>query len=74
MPVLRKNMIASDWVIFSPGRAKRPSGFYAGTKDKFEALKERPAYRESCPFCGGNESPEDKVIFAQDGDDGRDFH
>ncbi|OHD57335.1 MAG: galactose-1-phosphate uridylyltransferase [Spirochaetes bacterium GWF1_51_8] len=63
MPVIRKNLITNDWVIFSPGRSKRPTDFHKTEKDNLDALKERPAYRDNCPFCRGNENPEDKEIF-----------
>jgi UDPglucose--hexose-1-phosphate uridylyltransferase len=63
MPVIRKNLITNDWVIFSPGRSKRPTDFHKKEKDNLDALRERPAYRDNCPFCRGNEKPEDSEIF-----------
>jgi UDPglucose--hexose-1-phosphate uridylyltransferase len=70
MQILRKNMITNDWVIFSPDRAKRPSDFHKHEKDNFDLLAERPEYRDSCPFCRGNEKPDDKLIFTIDGEEG----
>lgn len=63
MSVFRKNVITNDWVIFAPNRAKRPHDFKHDEKDNVAVLAERPAYRESCPFCPGNEKPEDSELF-----------
>jgi len=48
MAELRKDPIIERWVIISPERGKRPSGFSV----------EEPAKREEkkCPFCEGNEA------------------
>lgn len=59
MSVYRKNLITNDWVIFAPNRASRPHELKGHEVDNVDLLAERPAYRETCPFCRGNEKPED---------------
>ena len=66
MSVFRKNVITNDWVIFAPNRAKRPHDFKSDEKDNVAILAERPAYRDNCPFCPGNEKTEDTEIFRID--------
>lgn len=60
MSVYRKNLITNDYVIFAPGRAKRPRDHKEDKKDNLELFQSRPAYRDNCPFCMGNENPEDQ--------------
>ena len=54
MPEFRQNAATGDWVIIATDRAKRPSEFIQGPKEKTE---DRPVWRETCPFCPGNEDP-----------------
>jgi UDPglucose--hexose-1-phosphate uridylyltransferase len=70
MSLYRKNVITNDWVIFAPGRAKRPVEYKAGEVNLFEALKDRLPYKKDCPFCRGNENPEDKLVMESPGPDG----
>jgi UDPglucose--hexose-1-phosphate uridylyltransferase len=51
MPELRFNLVTRDWVIIAPERAKRPEDFIK----KEESEKLLPSYKDSCPFCPGNE-------------------
>ncbi|MDZ4286654.1 MAG: galactose-1-phosphate uridylyltransferase [Prosthecobacter sp.] len=51
MPEMRYNPITLDWVIMAPERELRPSDFPAELPNR----EERPAHREGCPFCVGNE-------------------
>lgn len=64
MSIFRKNMITNDWVIFEPNREKKPTEFKSEETDNIKAFKERRPYKETCPFCRGNETPNDKEIFA----------
>lgn len=60
MSIYRKNLITNDFVIFAPGRSKRPRDHQEEETDNLEEFETRPAYRESCPFCKGNEHQDDK--------------
>ncbi|MBI5586177.1 MAG: galactose-1-phosphate uridylyltransferase [Deltaproteobacteria bacterium] len=51
MPELRFNLVTKDWVIMAPERAKRPEDFIKKNIERGEL----PAFKESCPFCPGNE-------------------
>jgi UDPglucose--hexose-1-phosphate uridylyltransferase len=62
MPIIRKNLITNDWVIFSPEREKRPRELGNGEEDNVRILAARPRYKESCPFCPGNEAPDNAEI------------
>lgn len=62
MSVFRKNMITNDWVIFAPNRANRPMELKNDEVDNIRILSERPSFKEGCPFCRGNETPDDKEI------------
>jgi len=63
MPELRQDPASREWIVFSTERAKRPDQFRTVT-----VREPRPAYSESCPFCGGNESqtPPEKFAFRAD--------
>ncbi len=63
MSIFRKNMITNDWVIFEPKREKKPVEFKSDEVDNIQVFKDRPSYKESCPFCQGNEKADDKEIF-----------
>ena len=52
MSELRYNLIAREWVIVATERAKRPKEFLRAEKEK----KILPEYKDSCPFCPGNEN------------------
>jgi len=51
MSEMRFNPITLDWAIMAPGRSGRPNDFLRVKKER----PVRPAYREDCPFCAGNE-------------------
>jgi len=51
MPQLRQDRTTKEWVIIAAERAKRP-GHFRKTKPR----DPKPAYKEDCPFCPGNES------------------
>ncbi len=63
MSVIRKNLITNDWVIFAPNRLARPTELKAKEQDNIQILAARPENKTDCPFCPGNEKPEDKVVF-----------
>lgn len=63
MSVIRKNLITNDWVIFAPNRLARPKELKAKEQDNIAVLAARPAHKADCPFCPGNEKPEDGVVF-----------
>jgi UDPglucose--hexose-1-phosphate uridylyltransferase len=51
MSEMRFNPITLDWVVMSPDRALRPDDFHRqGAEHPL-----RPAHRDDCPFCSGNE-------------------
>jgi len=50
MSELRYSLVSGDWVVVATERAKRPKDFI-----KAKEKKELPAYKDSCPFCPGNE-------------------
>jgi UDPglucose--hexose-1-phosphate uridylyltransferase len=54
MSHLRQNVITKDWVIFATERAKRPHEFARSPED---TPPELPIYKHNCPFCKGNENP-----------------
>ncbi len=59
MPQLRQDPTTKEWVIIAAERSKRPHDFI-----KTEALIEKPAYKEDCPFCQGNEhlTPQEEIF------------
>lgn len=59
MSILRQDPITRQWVIFATERAQRPDEFRR--KEDREGL---PSYRESCPFCSGNESQTPPEVLA----------
>lgn len=60
MPQLRENLATKRWVIIATERAKRPEDFKKGK----ELPAPRPPYDEKCPFCEGNERPDEEEVFA----------
>jgi UDPglucose--hexose-1-phosphate uridylyltransferase len=67
VPIIRKNIITNDWVIFSPNRARRPMELAAREADNLEVLKSRPSHKPDCPFCRGNEKKGNVGIFSLPG-------
>lgn len=65
IPEIRYNLITRDWVIVSPGRAKRPDE--VKREEGFE--KNTIAYKTDCPFCPGNEDKTPPEIFRIEGAD-----
>lgn len=64
MGVFRKNLITNDWVMFAPNRSARPIELGGKEEaDQLDQLLARPVYKESCPFCPGNEDPESREPF-----------
>ncbi len=53
MSEMRFNPVTRDWVIMAPGRAHRPNDFRPAPR----VHADRPAHRADCPFCAGNEEP-----------------
>ena len=49
---MRFNPITLDWVVMAPDRALRPSNFSRHPAEQ----SVRPAHRDGCPFCAGNEA------------------
>ncbi len=62
MSIYRKNMITNDWVIFAPNRALRPMDLKHEELDNISILKHRPEYKDTCPFCPGNQIQENKEV------------
>lgn len=64
MAELRFNPITRDWVIIAPGRSQKPNDFRLPPKER----PPRHAHRANCPFCVGNEEPnEAQRVLAADG-------
>lgn len=59
MSELRYNLISGEWIIFATERAKRPHDFIQAKK----GCVSLPEYKDSCPFCPGNESKTPEEIF-----------
>ena len=64
MSEIRQNPITRDWVIIASHRAKRPNEFAQPGTRKTPPL---PAHDPACPFCPGNEGPDE--LFRLAGDD-----
>jgi UDPglucose--hexose-1-phosphate uridylyltransferase len=52
MSEMRFNPITLDWVVMAPDRALRPDDFHPQAALNLT----RPAHRDDCPFCAGNEA------------------
>src|SRR5512144_1698299 len=64
MAEMRFNPITRDWVIIAPARSQKPNDFRLPEKVR----PPRPPHRENCPFCVGNEEPDEaQRITAADG-------
>jgi len=64
MPELRQDPTTKEWVIIASERSKRPHELR-----RFEPLIEKPSYKESCPFCPGNEhmTPHETLAYRNSG-------
>jgi UDPglucose--hexose-1-phosphate uridylyltransferase len=56
---VRQDKVTKEWVIFAPGRGLRPHDF----KNISIPKPERPSYVHTCPFCSGNESRLEAILF-----------
>lgn len=63
MSIIRKNLITNDWVIFATNRENKPRELKKEEKDNVKILAERPEHKADCPFCPGNEKPDDALVF-----------
>ena len=59
MPELRYNFISREWVIIAAERAKRPKDFAHTVSNDAP----RPRYKDTCPFCPGNEDKTPPEVF-----------
>lgn len=66
MSELRQNIITKDWVVFATERAKRPHEFI----QPYKSQKFVPIHHAHCPFCLGNESPQETELFCIEDDRG----
>lgn len=55
MSEMRFNPITRDWVIVAPGRSHKPNDFRKAQQPR----PAKPTHRADCPFCVGNEAPEE---------------
>lgn len=55
---IRQNKVTKRWVVFAPGRGKRPKDFAREETDR----NHLPEYDPDCPFCPGNESSLPEII------------
>ncbi len=63
---IRQDVTTGDWVIFAPGRGKRPSDFPGGEPSSPRAAD----YDPDCPFCPGNEVQIPPILEETAADDG----
>lgn len=63
-PSLRHDVTADEWVIISPGRARRPS------RPTPAGREPQPEHDPDCPFCPGNEDRTPPEILRTIGPDG----
>ncbi|MDP8228826.1 MAG: galactose-1-phosphate uridylyltransferase [Candidatus Electryoneaceae bacterium] len=68
---LRHDPIQKRWVIIAPERGGRPDNFTVRSEFIAQAHQER--YKESCPFCIGNEAMTPPEILALRSSDERDW-
>jgi len=66
MSEMRFNPITLDWVILAPVRTLKPNDFLHEKKER----PVRPAHRDDCPFCVGNESLTGEEISRVSDEDG----
>jgi UDPglucose--hexose-1-phosphate uridylyltransferase len=59
VPELRQNLATGEWVVIATERARRPEDF-ASKSDR----KPLPPWKESCPFCPGNEDKTPPAAFS----------
>jgi UDPglucose--hexose-1-phosphate uridylyltransferase len=64
MPQLRQDPTTKEWVIIASERSKRPHEL-----KRIEPSIEKPAYKEDCPFCPGNEhlTPPETLAYRSNG-------
>jgi UDPglucose--hexose-1-phosphate uridylyltransferase len=64
MSQLRQDRTTKEWVIIASERSKRPHNF-----KRAEFKIEKPAYKEDCPFCPGNEhlTPHETLAYRSGG-------
>lgn len=60
MPEIRHNIATGEWVIIAKERAKRPEDFKPEANIDIENL---PPYKDTCPFCIGNEDKTPPEVF-----------
>ncbi|MEI6144200.1 MAG: HIT domain-containing protein [Candidatus Berkelbacteria bacterium] len=60
-PVLRQNIVTSEWIVVAPGRSRRPDDF---VHPKLEAVKSKG----ECPFCVGSKGFKENEILSNRGD------
>lgn len=65
MNELRLNIATNSWVIIAPGRQGKPYDF-----DKEKKSGSVPEYDDDCPFCPGNKSKLEKIIYEKKDDEG----
>jgi UDPglucose--hexose-1-phosphate uridylyltransferase len=52
---IRQDKVTKQWVIYAPGRGKRPRSKPQGHPEEIGEPMEIPSYDKDCPFCPGNE-------------------
>ena len=64
MPQLQQDPTTKEWVIIASERSRRPHDFI-----KNKSVVEKPAYKEDCPFCQGNEhlTPHESLAYRTGG-------
>lgn len=62
---IRQNMLTNRWVVYAPGRARRPSEMEPAEP----VAGELPEKDARCPFCIGNESMIPPILFELPADD-----
>lgn len=60
-------MVTKEWVIIATDRAKRPEDF----KKELKIKDDIPPYNPKCPFCPGNEDPNEPEIARVNDENGR---
>ena len=63
---IRQNKATKQWVIFAPGRGRRPSDFRKPTPEKDSTPERDPG----CPFCPGNEEMLPSITLEMEGGNG----
>jgi len=63
---IRQNKATKEWVIYAPGRGKRPSDFRSSEDKRLDL----PQHDPECPFCPGNEEMLPPIIMETPGPNG----